>query len=256
MAPHSIDRFQVARFLRMQPWFVQLDPGAQEKLTRTAYTVRAQKGDVLLRAGEPAQGWYAVLWGFVKLQSPAPLEPGSAFLALTGGEWFGEGSVMKEEARRYEVVALRDSELLCVPRRQFHELLAASLPFAHAVLRHLNLRLGQAMAIIEINRTGSLEQRLALYLSRLFWHGLRKLNLSQEELGCLAGMSRQAANRALKGLEQRGLVQLQFGRVVEIDQAGLETFIGASEPPLAQCDNGPHERGLDQQRYRPHLPGA
>ena len=225
-APHSADRFQVARFLRMQPWFALLQPAAQDNLVRTAYALRARKGEVALPAGEPAQGWYAVLSGFVKLQTPAPQDQASAFLALPGGEWFGEGSAMKDEPRRYEVVALRDSELLCLPRRQFNDLLAASLPFSHAVLRHMNLRLGQAMTIIETHRTGSLEQRLALYLTRQFWHGLRKLNLSQEEFGCLAGMSRQAANRALRGLEARGLVALRFGRVVEVDQDALEGFVG------------------------------
>lgn len=171
-----------------------------------------------------------MLWGFVKLQSPAQDEQASGLLALMGGEWFGEGSVMKEEPRRYEVIALRDSELLCLPRAQFHHLLDGSLPFSHAVLRQLNLRLGQAMAIIEANRTGSLEQRLALYLSRLFWQGLRRLNLSQEELGSLAGMSRQAANRALGGLARRGLVALRFGRVVDIDQAALEDFVSITSP--------------------------
>ena len=224
-----MDRFQVARFLRLQPWFAQLNPHLQEKLIREAYTLRAHKGDVLLPSGKESEGWYAVLWGFVKLQSPFRDEQGSAFLALTGGEWFGEGSALKGESRRYEVVALRDSELVCIPRPQFQEMLATSVPFNHAVLACMNQRLGQAMAIIEANRTGSLEQRLALYLSRLFWHGLRRLNLSQEELGCLAGMSRQAANRALKGLEIRGLVALRHGRVMEVDQDAVGAFLGGAD---------------------------
>jgi len=221
-----MDCFQVTRLLRMQPWFAQLAPALQTSVQRSVFTVRARKGEVILRAGEPARGWYALLSGFVKLQSPGEDDQVSAFLALTGGEWFGEGSVMKDEPRRYEVVALRDCELLCLPRQQFDALLACSIPFNHAVLGHMNLRLGQAMAIIEINRTGSLEQRLALYLSRVFWHGLRKLNLSQAELGCLAGMSRQAANRALRGLSQRGLLTLEFGRVATVDQAGLDRLVG------------------------------
>lgn len=226
MTTHAIDRFQLARFLRMQPWFAQLTPGAQDELLRGAATLRARKGQTLLPAHEVAQGWYALMTGFVKLQSPLPGEQVSAFLALTGGEWFGEGSVMREEPRRYEVVALRDSELLCLPRAQFHQLLDSSLAFNRAVIGHLNQRLGQAMAVIEIQRGGTLEQRLALYLSRPFWHGLRRLNLSQEELGCLAGMSRQTANRALKGLEHRGLVALRHGRVAAVAQEALEQFVG------------------------------
>ena len=165
------------------------------------------------------------------MRTPERDKDPSAYLALMAGEWFGEGSVLQDAPRRYEVVALRDSELVCMPRELFHQLMAASLPFCHAIMRHLNQRLGQAMAIIEANRTGSPEQRLALYLSRGFWNGPRQLHLSQEELGWLAGLSRQTVNRALRGLSERGLVGLQQGRVVEVAQEALQAFVVDLRPP-------------------------
>lgn len=225
--PPSMNLFQVAHFLRLHPWFASLDAQWQEQVIRRASTLRARRGEVLLRAGEPAQAWYALLSGFVKLLGPARnASPGAAFLALTGGEWFGEDALVGRQPRRYDVVALRDSELLCMPQPLFDELLRFDAVFNRTVLGHLNRRLDQMMSMIEVQRTGTLEQRLALHLSRAFWHGLRKLNLSQEELGCLAGMSRQTANRGLKGLQQRGLVTLRFGRVETVDQEALERFVG------------------------------
>ena len=227
MAPRPSDRFQVARFLRMQPWFAQLAPPLQEEVIRSSHTRRFARGSRVLAAGEAPQGWHALLSGFIKLQSPPQGErPLSAFLALTGGEWFGEGTALTGEPRRYEVVALRDSELLCVPLAQFRQLVDGSLALNQAVMHHMHQRLAQTMSIIEASRHGSLEQRAALYLCRPFWHGLRKLNLCQEELGCLAGMSRQAVNRALKGLERRGLVTLHHGRVASVAQDALEHFVG------------------------------
>jgi CRP-like cAMP-binding protein len=229
---------RVLRFLQMQPWLCELAPALRARVIRSCTTLRAGKGEIALAAGEPAQGWYAVISGFVKLQAPGPGEDGgAAYLALTGGEWFGEGSVLRAGPRRYEVNALRDTELLCLPRTLFHELLSVSLPFSNAVLHHMNQRLGQAMAIIEANRSRSLEQRLGLYLGPLFWHGLRTLNLSQEELGTLAGISRQSTNKALRCLQARGLITLRGGRVVATDAAGLEQFGNApqreSDPAIA-----------------------
>ncbi len=226
MPPPIDDQFQVTRFLHMQPWFGCLPESLQDTVMQASFTVSGATGEVLLPAHECSAGWYAVLSGFVKLQGRGPDGQLSAFLALTGGEWFGEGSALQAEQRSYEVVALRDSQLLCLPRAQFHQLLAASASFNHAVLTHMNTRLRQAMAIIQADRQGCLEQRLALHLSRRFWHGLRRLNLSQEELGLLAGMSRQTANRGLKALQQRGLVTLQRGRVVSVDPTGLAQLIG------------------------------
>jgi CRP-like cAMP-binding protein len=221
---------QVLRFLQMQPWLCELPPALRARVIESCTLLRAGRGEIALAAGEPAQGWHAVISGFVKLQAPGPNEDGgAAYLALTGGEWFGEGSVLQPGPRRYEVHALRETEFLCLPRALFHELLAVSLPFANAVLHHMNQRLGQAMAIIEANRCGSLEQRLALYLGPLFWHGLRTLNLSQEELGTLAGISRQSTNKALRCLHARGLITLRGGRVVATDAAGLEQFAKAPQ---------------------------
>lgn len=212
-------------FLRLQPWFGPLTAEAQQRLLGSVSTIRGRKGDVLLHSGEPVQGWYAVLSGLVKLQSQSAQGRRQAFLGIPGGEWFGEGSAMKREVRRYDVIALRETELLCVPCAWFDELRATSLPFCHALHEQFNMRLGQAMAIIETMRLRSPEQRVAMYLGRHLWHGSRRLALSQEELGILAALSRQTVNTVLKEFERRGLVSLEFGRVEIVDEAGLEAVV-------------------------------
>lgn len=225
---HDISR-PSTQFLQLQPWFARLPAPVQQRLLHRVSTQRGSKGDVLLRAGETVEGWYAVLSGLVKLQSQSAQGRLSVFLGVPGGEWFGEGSAMKNEPRRYDVIALRDSELLCLPRPEFDELRATSLEFNQTLVLQMNMRLAQAMSIIEAGRIRSPEQRVALYLSRLFWHGMRKLNLSQEELGNLVGLSRQTVNRVLKLLEQEKLVSLEFGRVGILDEDGLVAFVSRRE---------------------------
>lgn len=213
-----------ARFLQMQPWFSRLPAHSQARLADRVFCREGTKGEVLLRAGDEVEGWYAVLSGLVKLQSEAQGRL-SVFLGVPGGEWFGEGSAMKTEPRRYNVIALRDTRLLCLPRNEFDELRATSLEFNQALLVQMNMRLGQAMAAIEAGRIRSPEQRVALYLSRVFWHGMRKLNLSQEELSNLAGLSRQTVNRVLQVFEQQGLVSLEFGRISVLNEEGLAALV-------------------------------
>lgn len=213
-----------ARFLQMQPWYGRLAPEVQARLADRVFCREGAKGDVLLRAGDEVEGWYAVVTGLVKLQSEAQGRL-SVFLGVPGGEWFGEGSAMKTEPRRYNVIALRDTKLLCLPRAEFDELRATSLEFNQALLVQMNMRLGQAMAAIEAGRIRSPEQRVALYLSRVFWHDMRRLNLSQEELSKLAGLSRQTVNRVLKVFEQRALVSLEFGRISVLTEEGLAALV-------------------------------
>jgi CRP-like cAMP-binding protein len=216
------------RFLNTQPWFTPLAEEMQTQISDSIETIEGAKGDLLLKAGVEVQGWYAVLSGLVKLQSPSAHGRVSTFLGVPDGEWFGEGSTLKTEQRRYEVIALRDTVLLCLPRNQFDQLMAQSLPFNHFLVRHLNRRLGQAMAIVEAARLREPGQRVALYLSQVFWQGRRRVSLSQEELGHLAGLSRQTVNRALKSMEELGLVSLDFGRVTILDARAMADYAAAA----------------------------
>ena len=179
----------------------------------------------MLQANAAVEGWYAVLSGVVKVQSVPVKGRSSTFLGVASGDWFGEGSALKAERRRYEVVALRDAELLCLPQAEFDELRVTSIEFNQFLVSQLNLRLNQAMAIIEASRLRTPEQRVALSLSRLFWSRTRKLSLSQDELANLVGVSRQTANGALQSLAQRGLVTLEFGGVEISDHEALTRFI-------------------------------
>jgi CRP-like cAMP-binding protein len=215
------------RFMLAQPWMAGLAPHLRERVVQGVHTVGGGKGDAILRAGEDVKGWYAVLHGLVKLQTESADGRRQAFLGIPAGEWFGEGSVLKSEPRRYDAIALRDTELLCLPRALFDELRLASLPFCHALIAQLNMRLAQAMAIIETSRLRSPRQRVAMYLGPQLWRGSRRMSLSQEELGILAGLSRQTVNSVLKDFERRQLVSLDFGRVEIVDEAGLRGVLAA-----------------------------
>lgn len=216
------------RFIEAQPWFASTPLAVQERLRAEVFAQQADKGAVMMPAGTPVQGWHAVLSGLVMLQSPAGKGRSSAFIGVPDGEWFGEGSAMKPEPRKYHVVALRPTTLLCLPLPLFDLLRETHLAFNQFLVLHLNMRLGQAMTIIEAGRTQSPEHRVALYLSRLFWRSTRRLNLTQDELGQLVGLSRQTVNRVLRALEDQGIVSLDFGRVAIVDDEALGAYLAAT----------------------------
>ena len=216
------------RFISAQPWFASVPTALQERLREEVFAVQGDKGAIMMPAGSAVEGWHAVLSGLVMLQSPASKGRASAFIGVPDGEWFGEGSAMKPEPRKYNVVALRPTTLLCLPLPLFATLRESSLAFNQFLVQHLNMRLGQAMTIIEAGRTQSPEHRVALYLSRLFWRSTRRLNLTQDELGQLVGLSRQTVNRVLRTLEALGIVSLDFGKVAIVDDAALGAYLAAT----------------------------
>jgi CRP-like cAMP-binding protein len=148
---------------------------------------------------------------------------------LTAGAWFGEGSVLKNEARRYDVVALRDTRLALMDRSTFLWLFENSVGFNRFLVGQLNERLGQFIGLLEYGRTLDATARLARSVASLFnpilYPGLtRHLEITQEEIGALSGISRQNANRSLKRLQDEGLLRLEYGGVTIVDLDRLRSY--------------------------------
>jgi CRP/FNR family transcriptional regulator, cyclic AMP receptor protein len=93
-----------------------------------------------------------------------------------------------------------------------------SFRFAQFLTHQLNERMGQFIATIESDRVHDPAERVARHLVRLFNPALYPnmrgyIEITQEELGHLAGLSRQVTNRALATLEAAGLVKAQHSRI-------------------------------------------
>lgn len=179
--------------------------------------------------GEPVSHWIGAIEGLLKMSSVSPSGKIITFTGLLAGGWFGEGSLLKEGPRQYDVIALRDTRLALVPRATFLWLLDSSIGFNRFVMQLLNERLGMFISLVEYDRMLDTDTRLARCLAALFNPHLNpgispQLQISQEEIGYLCGVSRQRVNAALKALEAAGLVKTGYGGVTVLDLEGLRSF--------------------------------
>ena len=187
-------------------------------------------GAYVCRKGTPVESWIGVIDGLVKMSSLSSGGKSVTFTGVPTGGWFGEGSLLKyPEHRLYDMVALRESHIATMPRATFNRLLDTNIGFNQFLLRQLNERLGQFIAVIEFDRLLEPDARVARALAQLFnpllYPGTAALlQLSQEEIGLLSGVSRQRANQALQVLEKAGLVKIEYGGVRVLDIDGLKQF--------------------------------
>jgi len=152
--------------------------------------------------------------------------------SLTGvpaGGWIGEGSLLKREVRKYDIVALRDSVVARLPATTFDWLLDTSIPFNRYLLHQLNERVAQFIGKAEYDRLLDPDARVARCLAELFnpllYPGMgMRLTITQEEVGYLARVSRQRANQALRKLEEAGLLNVEYGAVRVLDLDGLKQY--------------------------------
>jgi len=186
-------------------------------------------GSFICRKGEAVDSWLGILEGLVKMMISTLDGRTSTFTGVPAGGWFGEGSLLKTEPRRYDVVALRDTRVVRVPRRTFEWLLNTSIPFNRFLLVQLNERLGQFIGMLEAQRLHGPDVRVARCVAQLFnpilYPGIdRKIEVSQEEIGYLSGISRQRVNQALQRLQRAGLLKVEYGAIVIEDLEGLRGY--------------------------------
>src|SRR5215467_11368283 len=141
---------------------------------------------------------------------------------LTAGAWFGEGTVLKNEPRRYDVVALRDSRLALMDRATFFWLYENSAAFNRFLVAQLNERLGQFIASVEYGRTLDATARLARSIASLFNPILypdvsRHREVTQEEDLVETGNAALAVIGEVKRLHKEGLHRLEYGVVTIVD---------------------------------------
>ncbi|WP_371420934.1 Crp/Fnr family transcriptional regulator [Tardiphaga sp.] len=179
--------------------------------------------------GDQFDYWTGVVSGLAKIGTISRSGKEVSITGLTAGTWFGEGSVLKNEPRRYDIVALRDSRLALMERSAFLWLFENSVGFNRFLVSLLNERLGQFIALTEYGRmldaTGRLARCIAsLFNPILYRDATRHLDITQEELGSITGISRQKANQCLQTLEKEGLLRLEYGGVTVVDLEKLGSY--------------------------------
>jgi CRP-like cAMP-binding protein len=221
----------LSELVRASLWTRTLTPDQIARVEAETLVRDLPVGVPVCRKGEPVEHWIGLIDGLVKMTSVNPEGKTTTFAGVTSGGWFGEGSLLKDKTRKYDVVTLRESRVAYMPRATFDWLLDTDIGFNRFLLMQLNERLGQFIGMIENERLLEPDARVARSLAGLFNPVLypdqaTDVQLSQEELGYLSGVSRQRVNQALQVLERAGLVQVEYGRIRILDLEGLRGFNG------------------------------
>jgi len=216
-----------AEELQRVPWWPLLDGIEHERVAADMQVAQAEVGEFLCRIGRPATLWFGVVEGLLKMSNDSALGTPITFTGVPSGAWFGEGTLLKRESYRYNIEALRKSVVAGLPIATFDWLIERSIPFNRYLMSQLNERLSQFIGAREIDRLTDVDTRVARSLGALFhpvlYPGVGELlRITQQELGYLVGLSRQRVNEALRTLQARGLIRVEYGGVRVLDLAGLQ----------------------------------
>jgi CRP-like cAMP-binding protein len=195
-----------------------------------------RKGEVVFHRHDPADSVHLVVKGRFDVRIVTALGDTVALGIRGPGETFGELAVITEGDRSATVVALEPGETLVVRGSELRRLARRHPSVDEVFVRLLSERVAVlSERLVEAYTVGA-ETRVArrvLDLTQVFGGPPPvAIPLIQEDIAALAGTSRATVNRVLRDAERQGIVELQRGRTVVLDEAALARLARTDRNPV------------------------
>ncbi|MEW6339574.1 MAG: Crp/Fnr family transcriptional regulator [Pseudomonadota bacterium] len=212
------------------PWFSSLPPAEQSNLAANSTLVRINVDESLFRRGDPADGFYGIVDGRLKASNVRSDGKEAILSILEPGNWFGEMSAITGWPYAHDVIALETAQVLKLPLEAFHACMQ-SAAFAKLIAELLAQHTGLLYQMLEDATLHSTRARIARRLVRLA-HGDATLaagnrsdiQVSQDTLAMMLGISRQTLALELKEMASKGALALRYGKVEIVSMDVLKSF--------------------------------
>lgn len=213
-------------------WFSHLPIELQRSLLATARLRSLTAGEYLFKRGDPPCGLYAVLEGAVRVSAVNARGKEAVLSLVEPPYWFGEICLFDSLPRTHNALAMGPCTLLQVPQAQMLEILGEHPVYWRDVALLMSHKLRLSLINIEQISLMSTSQRLAHRLLMIaegygeIAQARRVLQLPQEDLAAMLGLSRQTTNSLLKTLEQQGIIALSYAAIEVLDLQRLRQAAG------------------------------
>lgn len=208
-------------------WMARIDGAHRDFLLRNARKLTFTAGETIDDAGQEATGLWGLAEGAMMLTVPRDDGEMVPFLTVGEGFWVGDLSTLAGRRGTVGMEARRDCTLLNVPARAVRQL-AIDHPESHVSFYQLNYQnLQLTVRLMAAQTAESANAKIALRLAILEDFGTGDdgwLSLTNQDLASQMGLSLATVRRALKRLQQDGVVSTSYGRITIEDREALLQF--------------------------------
>jgi CRP/FNR family cyclic AMP-dependent transcriptional regulator len=203
-----------ATILGMNPLFSGLGAEAIRSLARLCQTRRLPAGQTLFVKGDPGDALYGVRRGQIRIETGTTAGERLTIEVFGAGDLFGEIAVLDGRPRSADAIAQEDAELFVLPRADFLKTLEGDGRLAIRIIELLCARLRSTNDRTEEMMFLPLSVRLARRLDTLVQDFGAEVQITQDELAGLVGVTRESVNRQLQEWRASGIVTLSRGRIL------------------------------------------
>ncbi|MSS63472.1 Crp/Fnr family transcriptional regulator [Velocimicrobium porci] len=194
---------------------------------------RYQKDEIIFLQNDPAHEFYLIRKGRVRVYLTAENGNELTIEIVRAGKIFGEAGYFSRSTQINSVSAVTEVELLAVNMVELYphlvdnpEAMIEMFQFMANRIRDLSLQLNSITFM-------SVEKKLAYMLLHLGEYFKKNpddnefsVDYTHQEMGDLTGSNRVTVTRALKHMQEMGLVKLEYRNIHVINVKALEEYLG------------------------------
>jgi len=227
----------LAEVLRKTALFSSLSQAELQLLAARTVRKMFAAGQVLFNEGDPCKGLHIISRGQVRIFKTSASGREQVLAVNVAGESIAEIPVFDNGPYPASSIALEETEIAFISRKDFHEYCLAHPEVALKLLAVIGARLRRLVSIIEELSFTTTRQRLVSVLVRLAQSDGRKttkgievlLPGSNQEMANQLGTVREVISRNLTRLQAEGLLEVDARQIVIKDVKGLAALLDAPQ---------------------------
>ena len=216
-------------FLERIPYFSGLGPADLESIKQLVFEKTADRGEIVVLEGEPAENLFLVASGAVRVFKTSAEGKEQILSIVRPEESFNDVPVFDGGMNPASARTMGPVLLYGIKRNDMEAILRNHPQIASNVTKVLAKRVRQLVSLVEDLSFRHVIGRVAKILLEQargeIGHGPR---LTQQEMAAMAGTAREVVGRSLKGLEERGVIKLDRHRIIIADKEALRKIMEAS----------------------------
>jgi CRP/FNR family transcriptional regulator, nitrogen oxide reductase regulator len=227
-ARKTLPRLDESLLMQLPP-FSRLEKRQIRTILDQATSRRYDAGIAIFSEGDPAERFYMLLDGYVRVVRVTPSGEQVTTLHIPAGQLLGIARALGRDTYPATALTASDSVALSWPTRLWNSFVADYDGFATETYNTVGHRVGEMNTRIVEMATQQVEQRVANALLRLINQTGRKVPggieidfpITRQDLSELTATTLHTVSRLLSGWEKQGLVESQRKRITVCDPHAL-----------------------------------
>jgi len=196
------------------------------RLIANAVVLVVEPGTCVHHTGDPAKFLTILATGSMHLIRDMP--GGRSFTAgiHLAGDYHGLGPVLSRVPHFFNAICKEKTVLVRIPAEILREMIASNGRLSFSLFAAQERRHFRALKLHASAAVDSIQARVAGLLKSINARGPggrggSEVNVSQDEIATMLGTRRQVVNRALKDMAAQGVIQVEYGRILILDNDKL-----------------------------------